>query len=234
MRLNRPMVDSLPDLKLETYKALYATEEGRRDHIRASLAVPVAAMTFSMVGFGVFANNFAWQSDGLVSTIVSILAGAGALISAGCLMSGMFRLYQADRLGAKTHAGLPSLGELTRYADERKRQLTPPPAGKAETQIAAEVKDYLIEYYYSAYADCAKSNLGVLSKRHSALIWLLIAIAFLLVSIVSIGFNKCTHPNSATPAEASSSKARPNPDRRTQGEHDGGPADAVMKPMGID
>ncbi|NYZ14705.1 hypothetical protein HL658_19320 [Azospirillum sp. RWY-5-1] len=182
------MSGSLEDLAIATYKPLFEAERTRRDQIRASLGVPMTAMSVTMVGFGVLLNNFVWRVDTVLGLALSGLVVALALASAACLATGLVLLVRADRPEVRMDPS--SLTEIQRFAKARKDELKSLGSSTAGEVVLREVKAFLAEDYAECYVYMVEVNARLLRLRDSALRLLAAALVMLLVAFVVTGLDK--------------------------------------------
>jgi len=182
------VADRLEDLLIGTYRPLFEAERSRRDQVRASLAIPMTAMSVVMVGFGILLNNSSWRSDttlGLaLSSIVLFLGSA----SASLLGVAILKIIVAD--SPEQRQDPSGLDEIRRFAVDRGRELRTMGGVPVDDTVLREVKGFLAEDYASCYADMVGVNARLLRLRYAALRLMAGSLFMLLLAFVAEGINK--------------------------------------------
>lgn len=90
-------MDRITALKfqVEALQKEYLSELSRRESVRASLAVPVAVLSFAAFGFAALANNAVWLDDGLTTRVLTVLTIALTALAATLLFAAIIQLAQA-------------------------------------------------------------------------------------------------------------------------------------------
>ena len=89
-------MDRITALKfqVEALQKEYLSELSRRESVRASLAVPVAVLSFAAFGFAELANNAIWLDTGLATRLLSTLTAALTVLAALLLFAAILQLAQ--------------------------------------------------------------------------------------------------------------------------------------------
>ena len=206
------MTGTVEDLLIATYKPLFEAERVRRDQIRASLAVPMTALSVAMVGFGVLLNNFEWHGETSIGLWLSVGTVVAALIAVVCLGRALTQLLKADQPEIREDPA--TLRESQTFIEERTKELLSQGQPDPPDIVLMEMKASLAEDYADCYAYMVEVNVGLLLLRDAALRWLARALLILVVAFVGTGLDNnqtALKPlfDLIAPSGASSTAARP-------------------------
>jgi len=174
--------DGPPDFRYELYRSLYEKERDRRETLRASLSVPVAAM--SIVLFGIV-SLFRDAPSGLESGVLPGLAWASSTLAILLVLAACGALYKAEAAG-RLAADVIGFDDSDTLLKQRIAELSSLGVGgrDAETRAIMELKADVTRQLYQLYLEMLHFNEERAGDRTHAVLLLVGAIIFVLIGHV--------------------------------------------------
>lgn len=141
-------MDRITALKfqVEALQKEYLSELGRRESVRASLAVPVAVLSFAAFGFAALANNAVWLDTSLTTRMLTVVTVGLTGLAATLLFAAIIHLAQA---GFASRATSAKVLNFVPTADDIKAELEAdevPPEVAGQMSMVAALESMSAEY----------------------------------------------------------------------------------------